>query len=648
MRAVHRIFDRPQISASSSWQPVSRQRPSFHAQPPGNPTHAIAARSEHDFGRVGVTAAPPGSFQARLTIGHPGDRFEREADLIADRVMQTPRANGAPRAEQTRESPGSSSDPASAESIRRAPEESANATQAGELDRGAPQADPDAAAPGGGDESAAHDTEQLAVMLLEEDDLEGNQGSQTPAETSGGNTVQAREIPGQTPAVSSRDEAAVNALRGGGSPLASASRAFFEPRFGHDFGNVRIHTGTDASRIASAFGARAFTIGRDVVFGAGQYQPATPSGGWLMAHELAHVLQQREGSKQVSAASIPVQHTMHDRVQGGFFSSLWSGIKKGASAVAGAVKWTAGKVWQGIKWTAGKAWQGIKWTAGKVWKGAKAVGRWGWDVLKSAAALAWRYIVNTPGRVWRLIKHLGSGIAGVASALWQGLKIAFKLDFKGLGKLLLDGLLSGTAWVLRLVAKLADVAGIGEIWDLLSQIIKVNTRTLNSVEQGEAKKVFRNSISYWQVRIDEHSLISKIGAWFKGSSGMGVTTFHTVNFNHKINATAGSLDMRWLAHELTHVSQYEHAGAQYLGEAVHAQATAGYDYHGPTALWRPSTHVSPNTLGRHFREFNREQQADIAADYYYSLYNAVQPTHGFALVTTDYEPVIDELRDGKM
>jgi hypothetical protein len=47
----------------------------------------------------------------------------------------------------------------------------------------------------------------------------------------------------------------------------------------------------------------------------------------------------------------------------------------------------------------------------------------------------------------------------------------------------------------------------------------------------------------------------------------------------------------------------------------------GYDYHGPNALWRPSTHVAPNTLGRHFRQFNREQQADIAADYYYSLYH---------------------------
>ena len=128
---------------------------------------------------------------------------------------------------------------------------------------------------------------------------------------------------------------------------------------------------------------------------------------------------------------------------------------------------------------------------------------------------------------------------------------------------------------------------------------------------------------------------------------MGVTTFHTINFNQKLTASPGSSDQRWLTHELTHVSQYEHAGAQYLGEAIHAQATAGYDYKGPSALWRPSTHASPNTLGKHFNQFNREQQGDIAADYYWSLYYNTLPD-GTPLVTTDYEPVVDELRSGDL
>jgi hypothetical protein len=286
-----------------------------------------------------------------------------------------------------------------------------------------------------------------------------------------------------------------------------------------------------------------------------------------------------------------------------------------------------------------------------VWKGIKAVAGWGWNVLKSGAALAWNQVVKFPGRVWRLIKHLGSGIAGVASWLWEGLKLAWHLDFKGMGKWLLDGFLSGAAWVGRLVGKLVDVAGIGEVWDLIFQIIKFNTRTLTSGEKGEAEKTFKNSISYWQVRVDEYSLIAKIGAAFKGGGGMGVTTFHTVNFNQKITAGPGSSDMHWLTHELTHVSQYEHRGSQYLGEAVHAQATVGYDYNGPNALWRPSTHVNPNTLGKHFSQFNREQQGDIAADYYYSLYGNTAQSNSvgsFTPVTSDYEPVVDELRAGDM
>ena len=557
--------------------------------------------------------------------------------MIADHVMQSPPPEVATPPLKSRELRSNS---AWSESIWRAPDESEGQPQAGDQDpeQAAAQADSETAAPAGAEDTMADGAEQVAAMLLEEDDLEGGQPpAQEPGGAREGSMVQAREIPGQTPAIPSRQEASVRALRGGGSSLPPQSRAFFEPRFGHDFSQVRIHTGVDAGRMARAFRARAFTLGPDVVFGAGQYQPSTAAGRWLIAHELAHVLQQRAGLRGAPTEGIAVRHTAHDRVQGGFFGKLWSGIKRGARAVAGAVKWAAGK-----------AWQGIRWTAGKVWKGVKAVGKWGWNVLKSGAALAWTYIVSTPGRVWRLIKHLGSGIAGIASSLWQGLKLAFSLDFKGLGKLLLDGIVSGAVWVLRLIAKLADVAGIGEIADLLSQIIKVNTRSLSSGESSEARKVFRNSISYWKVRIDEHSLISKIGAWFKGGSGLGVTLFHTVNFNHKITAAPGSLDMRWLVHELTHVSQYEHAGAQYIGQAVHAQATGGYDYHGPGALWRPSAHVAPNTLGRHFREFNREQQGDIAADYYYSLYHNVQPQHGFPLLATDYEPVIEELRKGNL
>jgi hypothetical protein len=81
-------------------------------------------------------------------------------------------------------------------------------------------------------------------------------------------------------------------LRSPGQPLDAATRAFMEPRFGHDFSNVRVHTDTRAAESARAVSALAYTVGRSVVFGVGQYAPQTHVGQQLMAHELMHVLQQ--------------------------------------------------------------------------------------------------------------------------------------------------------------------------------------------------------------------------------------------------------------------------------------------------------------------------------------------------------------------
>jgi hypothetical protein len=68
-------------------------------------------------------------------------------------------------------------------------------------------------------------------------------------------------------------------------------------RFGHDFSQVRVHIGTAAEQSARDVNAHAYTVGHDIVFGAGQFTPSTTSGRWLMAHELAHVLQQRRADE---------------------------------------------------------------------------------------------------------------------------------------------------------------------------------------------------------------------------------------------------------------------------------------------------------------------------------------------------------------
>jgi len=80
-----------------------------------------------------------------------------------------------------------------------------------------------------------------------------------------------------------------------GQPLDAATRAFMEPRFGHDFSRVRVHTDDRAAESARAVSANAYTAGNHVAFGAGQYTPGTLSGQRLMAHELVHVVQQASG-----------------------------------------------------------------------------------------------------------------------------------------------------------------------------------------------------------------------------------------------------------------------------------------------------------------------------------------------------------------
>lgn len=87
---------------------------------------------------------------------------------------------------------------------------------------------------------------------------------------------------------------APTASPGGGERLPAETRAFFEPRLGHDFSQVRVHADSVAATSARAVSARAYTLGRDIVFGAGEYAPGRPAGERLLAHELAHVIQQRQ------------------------------------------------------------------------------------------------------------------------------------------------------------------------------------------------------------------------------------------------------------------------------------------------------------------------------------------------------------------
>jgi hypothetical protein len=195
-----------------------------------------------------------GTVQPKLEIGASNDAYEREADRVADQVMRMP-APDAGTAVPTHRSP-----PA----VQRVCDECAEELQAKPADESV--------------QRQAEDEEEL----LQTKSADASQ----PKRKSGAERTTSAPV----------DAAVSRGTKGGGHPLPVELRSFFEPRFGRDFSQVRMHTGPEAADSAQEIRARAYTVGRDVVFGPGEYAPDSNRGRWLVAHELAHVVQQGGGS----------------------------------------------------------------------------------------------------------------------------------------------------------------------------------------------------------------------------------------------------------------------------------------------------------------------------------------------------------------
>src|SRR5262249_36761681 len=125
----------------------------------------------------------------------------------------------------------------------------------------------------------------------------GDGGSGAPAvdglAVRGAPRVQARATAGVMPQVSEELPRQIEAAATESRAPPTEQRAFYEGRLGHDFSAVRIHAGPAAAAAASSVQAQAFTHGRDIYFGQNFYQPHAPAGQRLIAHELAHTVQQR-------------------------------------------------------------------------------------------------------------------------------------------------------------------------------------------------------------------------------------------------------------------------------------------------------------------------------------------------------------------
>jgi hypothetical protein len=151
-------------------------------------------------------------------------------------------------------------------------------------------------------------------------------------------TVQRRAAGGAGPAVA--PPIVHDVLRSPGRPLDAATRAFFEPRFGHDFSKVRLHTDARAAESAQSVQALAYTVGSDIVFGAGQYQPVGARGMQLLGHELTHVVQQRGHAGATGPLRVGPPADAYEREASRASQNLGlenPGLEQGAAPAAGPV-----------------------------------------------------------------------------------------------------------------------------------------------------------------------------------------------------------------------------------------------------------------------------------------------------------------------
>ena len=195
--------------------------------------------------------------QTKLRISQPGDFQEEEADRIAERVLRE-------------------GDPGGATGSEPYPMPGPRSTSSATIQRncsGCEESEP------------CVDCEEESRTTQSELHSAQTAGIQRTSQEAGG-------TPGRAPRITPEFEASMRSLEGRGQPLPDGVRSTLESSFGRDFRDVRIHRGPEANESSRAVGALAYTVGRNIVFAQGQFAPDTAPGRKLLAHELAHVLQQ--------------------------------------------------------------------------------------------------------------------------------------------------------------------------------------------------------------------------------------------------------------------------------------------------------------------------------------------------------------------
>lgn len=231
--------------------------------------------------------------QPKMEVGSPGDKYEQEADAAARKVMRMPEPSAGEGRQEEKLQPKPLA-PSISRIIQSKAEEKKEPP--GALQRKASDEEKDKIV----QKQTEKEPELQAAAKEKEEPLmrkgEGGSGGPAPAGV----------------------ESAIKSSKGGGDPLPAPVRNHMEPRFGNDFGDVRVHTGPEPAKMNEALNAQAFTHGNDIYFGAGKYRPHTSSGKSLIAHELTHTIQQTGGvSRKVQRAEETTGGNNQDESGGG-------------------------------------------------------------------------------------------------------------------------------------------------------------------------------------------------------------------------------------------------------------------------------------------------------------------------------------------
>jgi Domain of unknown function (DUF4157) len=647
---------------------------------------------------------PSLGIQTKLTVGQPNDKYEQEADSVADKVVQR-----LAKSETTTEAPRSNISTASIGAIQPkcATCEEEKLQRKEELGEDLPE------------------IQKMTTFASDGDDIQRKCAACEAEEQ-----IQKKDSGENSPPSEGLGEA-LSSSKGGGSPLPDTTRSSMESAMGADFSNVRIHTGSNAVQMSQDLNAHAFTHGNDVYFNEGKYDTGSSGGQHLLAHELVHTVQQNSNIQKKEVPQIQrgwlgdawdsVTGAVSDAAEwvGDTASDIASGVSDGVSSAWNAATTflgdAASSVWSGLSslgsdvlgWlssASASVWESIKWFGSAAGDFLATVGTVLWEKLSVLGTNVWSFLSNIPTRLWHLVVHGWDGITGVlgwawdglsgaASHIWDGMVGVFSWlgeGIAGAANWILSGVVSGFKWAIDFITD----PSLSKLWSALTGSLSWAWSGLKGFAQWGWEGIKGAAVWAWEgVKGFASWLWDGVLGGLEWAGRLLLYVLDLVGFwerlqilwgrifrMRKLTSTeiAASLEVHpagMIPYELVRVDEgslvaliagkfsgYRAVTTAHIlhvapNEDMHTMVhelshVAQYEHvgsvymaeaiHAQATAGYKYTDDSGAFLHQHFWEFNREQQAQICEDYYKGNHGL----GGYASAPA-LQPFVDEMRSGQ-